>query len=175
MQVFSLFEANPVLIELIVDIAGTAPALARYLSRNAGVLDGVPVTQAWVWVEELGLVIDLRLDAFALLMLVLVVGNFVSVLDVSIVNIAIPDMEKEFGESTGEKDEPQLVARCLFEDFGTLQKALEDRGIAPISAEQEYICQTPTELGEAEATEVLELIDKLEQDEDVQKVYHTLA
>ena len=33
-------------------------------------------------------------------LLVLVVGNFVSVLDVSIVNIAIPDMEKEFGEST---------------------------------------------------------------------------
>ncbi len=82
---------------------------------------------------------------------------------------------EEFGESTGEKGEPQLVARCLFEDFGTLQKALEDRGITPISAEQEYICTTPTELGETEATEVLELIDKLEQDEDVQKVYHTLA
>jgi YebC/PmpR family DNA-binding regulatory protein len=82
---------------------------------------------------------------------------------------------EEFGESTGEKGEPQLVARCLFEDFGTLQKALEDRGITPISAEQEYICQVPTELPEAQATEVLELIDKLEQDEDVQKVYHTLA
>ena len=82
---------------------------------------------------------------------------------------------EEFGESTGEKGEPQLVARCLFEDFGTLQKALEDRGITPISAEQEYICQVPTELPETQATEVLELIDKLEQDEDVQKVYHTLA
>ena len=82
---------------------------------------------------------------------------------------------EEFGESTGEKGEPQLVARCLFEDFGTLQKALEDRGINPISAEHEYICQTPTELPEEQANEVLELIDKLEQDEDVQKVYHTLA
>ena len=40
-QIFALFEANPTLIELIVDIAGTAPALARYLSRNAAVLDGV--------------------------------------------------------------------------------------------------------------------------------------
>ncbi len=82
---------------------------------------------------------------------------------------------EEMGESTGEKGEPQLVARCLFEDFGTLQKALEERGINPISAEHEYICTTPTELPEAQATEVLELIDKLEQDEDVQKVYHTLA
>ena len=82
---------------------------------------------------------------------------------------------EEMGESTGEKGEPQLVVRCDFENFGQVQKALEDRSIAPISAEHEYICLTPTELPEAQATEALEMIDKLEQDEDVQKVYHTLA
>lgn len=82
---------------------------------------------------------------------------------------------EEMGESTGEKDEPQLVVRCEFENFGQVQKALEDRHITPISAEHEYICLTPIELPEAQATEALEMIDKLEQDEDVQKVYHTLA
>jgi YebC/PmpR family DNA-binding regulatory protein len=82
---------------------------------------------------------------------------------------------EEMGESTGEKGEPQLVIRCNFENFGQVQKALEDRHITPLSAEQEYICSVPTELPEAQATEVLELIDKLEQDDDVQKVYHTLA
>ena len=81
----------------------------------------------------------------------------------------------EMGESTGEKGEPQLVIRCAFSDFGQLQLALEQRGITPISAEHEYIPSTPMELGEDEAKEVLELIDKLEQDDDVQKVYHTLA
>ncbi len=40
-QLFSLFEANPQLSQLIVDIASTAPALAAYLSRNAGVFDAV--------------------------------------------------------------------------------------------------------------------------------------
>ena len=40
-QLFSLFEANPQLTQLIVDIAATAPALAQYLSRNAGVFDAV--------------------------------------------------------------------------------------------------------------------------------------
>ena len=40
-QLFSLFEANPQLTQLIVDIAATAPALAQYLSHNAGVLDAV--------------------------------------------------------------------------------------------------------------------------------------
>jgi YebC/PmpR family DNA-binding regulatory protein len=82
---------------------------------------------------------------------------------------------EEMGESTGEKGEPQLVIRCLFPEFGNVQKALEDRGLTPLSAEQEYICTTPVELPETQATEVLELIDKLEQDDDVQKVYHTLV
>ena len=82
---------------------------------------------------------------------------------------------EEMGESTGEKGEPQLVIRCAFTDFGQMQKALEDRGITPLSAESEYIPVTPTELPESQATEVLSLIDRLEQDEDVQKVFHNLA
>ena len=82
---------------------------------------------------------------------------------------------EEFGESAGEKGEPQLVARCALTDFGTLQRALEERGIEPLSSELEYICNTASELPEDKAREVLELIDKLEQDEDVQKVHHTLA
>src|SRR5512145_2074018 len=68
----------------------------------------------------------------------------------------------EMGESTGEKGEPQLVARCAFDDFGQMQKAFEDRGITPLSAEQEYLPLNPTELPESQANEVLELLDKLE-------------
>jgi len=82
---------------------------------------------------------------------------------------------EEMGESTGEKGEPQLVLRCEFANFGRLQEALEARGVTPLSAEHEYICSVPTELPEPQATEVLELIDQLEQDDDVQRVYHTLA
>jgi len=82
---------------------------------------------------------------------------------------------EEMGESTGENGEPQLVVRCLFEDFGQVQKALEDRGITPVSAEHEYLCTVPTELPEEQATEALTLIDRLEQDDDVQRVFHTLA
>jgi len=82
---------------------------------------------------------------------------------------------EEMGESTGEKGEPQLVVRCAIKDFGQVQKALEDRNLAPLSAEREFVCLTPTELPEEQAKDVLELIDKLEQDDDVQKVFHTLA
>jgi YebC/PmpR family DNA-binding regulatory protein len=82
---------------------------------------------------------------------------------------------EEMGESTGDKGEPQLVIRGAFNDFGRLQEALESRHITPLSAEHEYICSVPVELPEAEAATVLALIDKLEQDDDVQKVFHSLA
>ena len=82
---------------------------------------------------------------------------------------------EEMGESSGDKGEPQLVLRCAFENFGKLQEALEARKIAPLSAEHEYVCTAPTTLPEAQATEALEPIDKLEQEEDVQRVFHTLA
>ena len=82
---------------------------------------------------------------------------------------------EEMGESTGEKGEPQLVIRCAFSDFGQLQKALEDRGITPLSAESEYVPLTPAELPEAQANEVLQMVDRLEQDDDVQKVFHNLG
>jgi YebC/PmpR family DNA-binding regulatory protein len=82
---------------------------------------------------------------------------------------------EEMGESTGEKGEPQIVIRCAFGDFGLLQKALEDRGITALSAESEYLPLTPVELPEDKAAEVLALVDRLEQDDDVQKVFHSLA
>jgi YebC/PmpR family DNA-binding regulatory protein len=81
----------------------------------------------------------------------------------------------EMGEGTGDKGEPQIVIRCAFEEFGHVQKALEERGITPLSAAHEYLCSAPTTLPEDQATEVMELLDKLEQDDDVQNVYHTLA
>ncbi|WP_111431739.1 bifunctional [glutamine synthetase] adenylyltransferase/[glutamine synthetase]-adenylyl-L-tyrosine phosphorylase [Rhodobacteraceae bacterium DSL-40] len=40
-QLFSLMEANPPLLDLLVDICGTTPELARYLGSNPGVLDAV--------------------------------------------------------------------------------------------------------------------------------------
>jgi len=81
---------------------------------------------------------------------------------------------EEMGESTGDKGEPQIVARCLFPDFGHVQEALEKRGVTPLSAAHEYVCIAPIELPESQATEALAMIDKLEQDDDVQAVYHSL-
>ncbi len=82
---------------------------------------------------------------------------------------------EEMGESTTDDGKDILVIRCAFADFGTLQKALEDRGITPVSAEVEWIPTTPVELSDEAAQEVLKLVDRLEQDDDVQKVFHNLT
>ncbi len=82
---------------------------------------------------------------------------------------------EEMGESVGEKDEPQIVIRCAFADFGQMQRALEERGITPVSAELEYIPLNPVQLPEEKATEALGLVDQIEQDDDVQKVFHNLG
>ena len=81
---------------------------------------------------------------------------------------------EEMGEGTGENGEEVLVLRCAFNDFGNMQKALEEKGINPLSAEGEWIPTTTVELPEEQAQDVLKLVDKLEQDEDVQKVFHNL-
>lgn len=81
---------------------------------------------------------------------------------------------EELGESTNDMGEEVLVLRCAFGDFGNMQKALEEKNLNTLSAEVEWIPTTTVELNEEQAQEVLKLVDKLEQDEDVQKVFHNL-
>jgi YebC/PmpR family DNA-binding regulatory protein len=82
---------------------------------------------------------------------------------------------EELGESTAENGDEILVVRCAFVDFGKMQKALEDKGIVPISAELEWIPSTTIPLTDEQAEDVSKLIDRLEQDEDVQKVFHNMG
>ncbi len=93
-------------------------------------------------------------------------------------NLNIDDLELDlidFGlEEIGEDADGNIVIRASFNEFGHMSKALEERGIEVISAELTRIPSTTVELNEDEANEVLKLVDNLEQDDDVQKVYHNL-
>jgi YebC/PmpR family DNA-binding regulatory protein len=82
---------------------------------------------------------------------------------------------EELGEGTGENGEPVLVVRAAFNDFGHMQKALEEKGITPISAELEWIPSATVPVTDAQAEDVSKLIERLEQDEDVQKVFHNMG
>jgi YebC/PmpR family DNA-binding regulatory protein len=82
---------------------------------------------------------------------------------------------EEMGEGTSENGEPVLVLRTTFNDFGKMQKALEEKNITPVSAEVEWIPGTTVPLNDLQAEDVSKLIERLEQDEDVQKVFHNMA
>ena len=93
-------------------------------------------------------------------------------------NIDIDELELEgidYGmEEIGEDAEGNIIIRTSFNDFGNMSDFLEKKGITPIQAELTRIPSTTVELNEEQSREVLELVDKIEQDEDVQKVYHNL-
>jgi transcriptional/translational regulatory protein YebC/TACO1 len=82
---------------------------------------------------------------------------------------------EEMGEGTSETGEDVFVLRCVFNDFGNMQKALEEKNINPLSAEVEWIPTTTVPLNDEQAEDVSKLIERLEQDEDVQKVFHNMV
>ena len=81
----------------------------------------------------------------------------------------------DFGlEEIGEDSEGNIIIRTAFTEFGHMAKALDEKKVEVITAELTRIPTTTVELDEEAANDVLKLVDKLEQDEDVQKVYHNL-
>ncbi len=82
---------------------------------------------------------------------------------------------EELGESVAENGDEILVVRCGFTDFGNMQKALEEKNIPTISAEVEWIPTTTVPMNDEQAEDVSKLIERLEQDEDVQKVFHNMG
>jgi YebC/PmpR family DNA-binding regulatory protein len=92
--------------------------------------------------------------------------------------VNVDDLEFElidFGlEEIGEDAEGNVIIRTKFNEYGNMSKALEEKKIEVISAELTWIPANTMELSEEQANDVLKMVDNLEQDDDVQKVYHNL-
>ena len=82
---------------------------------------------------------------------------------------------EELGESVDDNDNPIIILRCAFLEFGNLQKALEEKNITPISAELEWIPTITVPVTDEQAEDVSKLIERLEQDDDVNKVFHNMG
>lgn len=78
-------------------------------------------------------------------------------------------------EELGEDGEGKVVVRCDFNNFGNMQKALEEKEITPISSELEWIPTNTVQLSDEHAEDVFKLIERLEEDDDVQRVFHNMA
>ena len=81
----------------------------------------------------------------------------------------------DYGLTEIAENEGEIFAYTEFEDFGAMQKALEDRGIEIISADFQRFPTTLTELTEEQEEIIHKLIDRLEEDDDVNQVFTNMA
>lgn len=80
----------------------------------------------------------------------------------------------DFGAQEVYDVEGEVIIETAFEDFGNMQKGLEEKNIEVLSAEVTRIPTNQTELSEEQMNEVQDMIDKIEDDDDVQAVFHNM-
>ncbi len=92
-------------------------------------------------------------------------------------NLDVEELELElidFGVDEVFEDEDGILIYAPFESFGAIQKELEHREFEILSSGFERIPQVTKELSEADIADVEKLLEKIEEDDDVQNVYHTM-
>ena len=77
-------------------------------------------------------------------------------------------------ESVSRDEDGNLVFTVGFTDFGAFAQALEERGLEAKSSELVRVPQHTKALSDDEAEDVIKLIDKMEEDDDVVNVFHTM-
>ncbi len=92
-------------------------------------------------------------------------------LELDLIDYGLEEIEEDVEPQENGEDKPILRIYGDYTAFGDLSKAFEERGIEPKKSTLEYIANTPVELNEEQLEEVEALIDKLEEDDDVQNVY----
>ena len=93
------------------------------------------------------------------------------------INMDLEEFELELIDFEVEEmfeDEDGILIYAPFEMYGSIQKYLEDNQIEILSSGFERIPQTNKKLSEEEQEEVDKLLERLEEDDDVQNVYHNM-
>ena len=96
-------------------------------------------------------------------------------LELDLIDYGLEEIEEDVEPQENGEDKPILRIYGEFTSFGDLGKAFEERGIEPKKSTLEYIANTPIELDEEKLEEIEELIEKLEEDDDVQTVYTNIS
>jgi YebC/PmpR family DNA-binding regulatory protein len=74
-----------------------------------------------------------------------------------------------------DEESNQFIIQTAFTDFGRMQSALEARGTKIIETSKVYIPTTTKELTPEQEAEVMAMIEKMEEDDDIEAVYHNIA
>jgi YebC/PmpR family DNA-binding regulatory protein len=92
--------------------------------------------------------------------------------------VSLEDMELElidYGVDELVEDEDAIILYGEFQSYSSIQKYLEENGFEIFSAEFERIPNDMKELTEEQKAQVTKLLDKIEDDEDVQNVFHNMV
>lgn len=81
----------------------------------------------------------------------------------------------DFGADEIFEEEDGIMIYAAFSDYGSLQKAIEEMGLQLISSGFDRIPMDTKTLSEEEEADVDKLLERLEDDDDVQSVYHNMA
>ncbi|PRY89685.1 YebC/PmpR family DNA-binding transcriptional regulator [Mongoliibacter ruber] len=81
----------------------------------------------------------------------------------------------DFGLDEIDENEGEIFVYTAFEDFGKMQKALEERNIEIVNADFQWFPTTTVELSEEQEEDINKLIEKMEEDDDVNQVFTNLA
>ena len=92
-------------------------------------------------------------------------------LELELIDYGLEEIEEDVEPHENGEDTPILRVYGEFTSFGELSHALEEKGIKVKKATIEYIANTPIDLNDEQLEEIEALIDKLEEDDDVQNVY----
>jgi len=92
-------------------------------------------------------------------------------LELDLIDYGLEEIEEDVEPQENGEDKPILRIYADFTSFGEMSKAFEERGIEPKKSTLEYIANTPIELNDEQLEEIEALIEKLEEDDDVQTVY----
>lgn len=81
----------------------------------------------------------------------------------------------DFGADEIESDDEEVMVMGAFNEFGNIQKALDEKGIEIVESGSERIPMDTKTLSEEDRADVEKLLDKIEEDDDVINVYHNMA
>lgn len=80
----------------------------------------------------------------------------------------------DMGADEIEEVDGELIVYTKFSDFGSMQKKLEEKGITILNSEAQFVPNSFAEISEEQEKTVMKMIDEIEEDDDVQAVFHNM-
>lgn len=98
-------------------------------------------------------------------------GRDLEELELELIDFGLDNLERIEADENEPTSKPSIKIFAAYEDFGTLNEGIEKLKLKVLSGNLQYIANNPLELSEEQYSDIENLLDKLEDDDDVQAIY----